>query len=142
MKALFTIFIAVLLFAACNNSRSTSQLETSKERLSIEKADPADEIKKEKAALNGLVYAIIDVNDDQKERLRLVNELVQKCPEWFGAIDKVKIKNNELLGVLDIVNGWYEKKLLLISSQGAVQKAVDDVVKAQDEYDALKAKGL
>lgn len=95
--------------------------------------DPATEMKKEQIELNALVYSIAGVNDNQKVRLGLINQLIQKSPEWFSHIDREKISNIELLSILGNVNKEYERRLLLIAREKTAQAAADKVAKQEDE---------
>ena len=91
----------------------------------------SDKIMEEKAEINGLVSAIIALNEGDSMRLDLLNQLQQKYPDVIDAIDLEKLSNEQLAESLKRVNGEYERKY-------NSQKANEERAEEQEEIDELK----
>lgn len=91
--------------------------------LNISKTVP-DALRAEHLEAQVLVNSIADLNEGNIIRAKLLDALVAKYPDFFGDIDKEKIKNEELLGVLDKVNLAYKQRIAIADSEfkAAVQE--------------------
>ncbi|PZP40641.1 MAG: hypothetical protein DI598_19200, partial [Pseudopedobacter saltans] len=68
------------------------------------------------------------------ERRQLLETLVGKYPEFFGKLDIEKTKNEDLLSLLNQVNGAYEKRIALASGQLAFDTNSKNLQEAQSDY--------
>ena len=75
----------------------------------------SESTKKEKEDINLLVGEITSLNKGNDLRKRLLDDLLNKYPEYFANIDKDKITNKELKEILDNVNASIEKKIHLMA---------------------------
>ncbi|PZP41481.1 MAG: hypothetical protein DI598_18175, partial [Pseudopedobacter saltans] len=91
----------------------------------------------ERQEINTLVRSIISLNEKNDVRKRLLGELVNKYPDFFGKLDAEKLKNEGLLKSLDAVNKAYEKKYALESANYNLGKTSKDLLDAQQELDRL-----
>lgn len=90
-----------------------------------------EQLGQQQAKMNMLVRSITDYNLGEDQRKQKLAELQAAYPEYFGNIDTEKIKNEELLGILEDVNGEYSRKI-----EVAANKAVLDSL--QKEIEATK----
>ena len=83
-----------------------------------------ESLRTEKLEANTLVQSIQTLNEKSVVRGQLIDQLKAKYPDFFGEIDKEKVKNQELLSILDKVNGAYDKRIDMAEhmSAGQVQK--------------------
>lgn len=65
----------------------------------------------EKASINSLVKSITQLNQGNMIRGKMIDELVTKYPDLFAGIDKEKVKNEQLLSILNKVNAAYDKRI-------------------------------
>lgn len=84
--------------------------------LNISKSVP-EVLAGERAEISGLVSMITTLNIGNRERATLLDTLVKKYPDLFGAIDKEKITNEQLLGTLRQINGLYKERIELAGTQ-------------------------
>lgn len=100
-------------------------------------------VEAERDALNSLVKAIINTNDDEKLRGMLIDELNDKYPSFLAGLDKEKTTNELLVGILGNVNAEYNHRIKLAEQQAklaAVQEAMTAASKRQLEIEIEKAK--
>lgn len=110
-------------------------------------AENSRSITQEKAQLNGLVTAIINTNDNQTTRNRLIDELNAKYPGFISFIDKEKVTNTLLAQALADVNDQYDMKLRSVAlnsksqayEQAAV-KAMQRQIEIQTELSEIRSK--
>lgn len=89
-----------------------------------------DSIITERTEVNTLVSAITSVNTSNEVRLQLLGRLKSTYPDVFGSIDAEKIKNGELLEILQKVNSEYDKRIGLASRQ----QRVNDLQEKYNNY--------
>ncbi len=83
-----------------------------------------ESLRTERLEANTLVGAITRLNEKSEVRGQLIDQLKAKYPEFYGQIDKEKTKNEELLSILNKVNGAYDKRIDVAQHayNGQVQK--------------------
>lgn len=96
---------------------------------------PEEALKREQDELNSLVYAIVGANKETGERSRLMGELNQKFPDFLGNLDAEKVKNNELIAILNQVNQKYQLRFSLIARQKIAQEKADKAEARRDDYE-------
>lgn len=101
------LFIPMVTAAAVANTKLVNTIN------SWLKVPASEKIKDEKKEMELLVTQVTSLNEGNDTRNKLIDELVSKYPDYFGNIDKEKIKNSELLGMLGKVNEAYEKRIQL-----------------------------
>jgi hypothetical protein len=84
----------------------------------------------EQSELTSLVTAIVNTNDNQEIRNRLIDELNKKYPGFISFIDKEKVSNDLLLAALKDVNDQYSIKLKNKALESKGQAYEDAAVKA------------
>lgn len=87
-------------------------------------------ILEEKANLTSLVTAIINTNNNQSTRNRLITELNAKYPDFIAFIDKEKVSNELLSNALADVNEKYDLKLKSVAINSKVQTYEQAIVKS------------
>lgn len=109
----------------------------------------ATKIENERIELNKLALSIMDANDDQEERNRLIDELKAKYPDLLGDIDNETVSNDYLAKAMERVNNQYivkirnaqnEKTLLKLAELQA--DALDRQVNARDKFNESLAKSM
>lgn len=94
----------------------------------------SEELGKEQSSINVLVGSITGLNEKSELRKKLLDELATKYPQYFGNIDKEKIKNSELITILKGVNSEYDKRIKLAvfgEDVAKLQKEGTDIFKKQ-----------
>lgn len=109
-------------------------------------AENSKAVMEEKAQLTGLVTAIINTNDNQATRNRLIDELNAKYPGFISFIDKEKVTNELLAQALADVNEQYDMKLRSVALNSKSQayeqatvKAMQRQIEIQDELNKLRS---
>ena len=77
----------------------------------------SDTLVGEKGGIDALVGAITSMNEGNIVRKQLLTELVAEYPQWFSQLDIEKVKNSELLGILDKVNSAYDDRIKIATSK-------------------------
>lgn len=80
--------------------------------LNISKSVP-EQLRAEQAELNSLTTSITKLNEGNLTRSNMLEMLKNKFPDVFGAIDTEKVKNEELLSVLQKVNKEYKDRIAI-----------------------------
>lgn len=80
--------------------------------LNIGKSIP-ETLRDEQTEIRTLVTSITSLNEGNEMRGLLLDKLANKYPDFLGNLDKEKVKNQELLGVMDKVNQSYRDKIAL-----------------------------
>jgi len=96
----------------------------------------SEKIRQEQFEVNNLVHSIVSVNDNQKIRNGLINELQQKYPDFIGNIDAEKISNDELLKKLEDVNKAYLERIKIAVNEEDItanEKEMQKIWKEQRE---------
>lgn len=70
-------------------------------------------LKQEREEINALVLSITDFAIGTDERRKALDRLMTLYPEYFGNIDKEKVKNEDLLKQLKLVNDQYAQKIIM-----------------------------
>jgi tape measure domain-containing protein len=83
--------------------------------LNISKTVP-EVLATEKNVVNSLYLSISKLNEGNELRKNLLIKLKDQYPDFFGKIDVEKIKNSELLTILNNVNTAYQKRIELATS--------------------------
>jgi hypothetical protein len=68
-------------------------------------------LKGQQAEIVGLVGAITSLNEGNATRKNMLQELLDKYPEFFAGLNAETAKNQDLLNVLQKVNGEYDKRI-------------------------------
>jgi len=109
-------------------------------------AENSKAVMEEKAQLTGLVTAIINTNDNQATRNRLIDELNAKYPGFISFIDKEKVTNELLAQALADVNEQYDLKLRSVALNSKSQayeqasvKAMQRQIEIQNELNKLRS---
>lgn len=106
---------------------------------------PVESLKKEHTELNTLVMKIASLNEGDKKRLELINELIRKYPKYYGEIDAATVSNNQLLTSLREVNRQMIRQIYIegrkeeladLQKNAAEKLAVE--MKYQDDLNTLK----
>lgn len=85
----------------------------------------------EKTNLESLVRAIVNTNDNNVLRNKLIAELKEKYPGFIGFIDNEKISNNLLLSALKDVNDQYSIRIKNAALMAQTQAYDNAAIKAQ-----------
>ena len=106
----------------------------------------SEAIFKQRSELTSLVTAIINTNNNEQTRSRLIDELNQKYQGFISFIDKEKVSNELLASALADVNEQYDMKLKSISLNSKAQayenaavKAMQRQIEIQDELNKLRS---
>src|SRR5690554_2629643 len=93
----------------------------------------SDAIGKEQVELNMLIGRIVDLNENNKERASLINQLKNNYPDFISFIKDEDYSNKNLLKTLELVNDNYRDRILL-------QTQVENTSEAIRKRDALVQK--
>lgn len=91
-------------------------------------AEKTESIQAEKSALNALVGAIIDTNDNEQLRNDLIEQLQKQYPGFLANIEKEKITNELLQGALMNANQEYERRINLMAEEAKEQAYQETLV--------------
>lgn len=91
-------------------------------------AEKTESIQAEKSALNALVGAIIDTNDNEQLRNDLIEQLQKQYPGFLANIEKEKITNELLQGALMNANQEYERRINLMAEEAKAQAYQETLV--------------
>lgn len=112
--------------------------------MNISKTVP-EQLMAEKMEVNTLVGSITKLNEGNAMRARLIDMLSAKYPDLFGNIDKEKIKNAELLDILNKVNGSYDQrmkyasyKMLAEGQSKEMHDLMELAMRAQSQAEAIR----
>lgn len=89
----------------------------------------SEKLMEEQREMNNLVVSIQSVNDNNRVRRALLDELIKKYPEYFGKLDAEKTSNEELFKILSKVNDLYREKIAL----AAIGEEIAEVEKTSIE---------
>ena len=89
----------------------------------------------EKSGVNTLIATITSLNEKNDVRSALLKDLVKQYPDLFSGIDKEKIKNGELLAMLNDINTAYDKRINMAISTDNRNKLEEDVT---NNFNSLK----
>ena len=103
------------------------------------KLDASEELRREQAALNGLVVAATSANNTQESRNRFIKDLQKEYPDFLGNLDAETVTNEQLRNRLVEVNAEYKKKINLLVQQEVVAEAQKELIELQiEELDLVK----
>ena len=91
-------------------------------------AEKTESIQAEKSALNALVGAIIDTNNNEQLRNDLIEQLQKQYPGFLANIEKEKITNELLQGALMNANQEYERRINLMAEEAKAQAYQETLV--------------
>lgn len=94
----------------------------------------------EQASVNSLVGSITSLNEGNSTRTKLLEMLKTKYPDLFSNLDTEKVKNNELLTILNDVNTAYKTRIGLASSNLLIDK--NTAIAAESEAEYLRTKTI
>lgn len=97
----------------------------------------SDKLRSEQAEINNLVHSIISVNDNQKLRNGLLQELNTKYPQLLGNINSEKVTNEQLLGMLEDINKEYLKRIQIAVNEEDIKKNESESQKNWKDQRAL-----
>jgi hypothetical protein len=101
--------------------------------LNVSKTVPAT-LQAERGEVNALVGVIGTLNMGNTTRAALIGQLITKYPDLFKNIDVEKIKNSELLAMLNDINSAYDKRIGYATNDLIIGNATRDLKAAKDEY--------
>ena len=112
------------------NKASVTQeaFNNTQERAKELSAEKTESIQEEKSALNALVGAIIDTNDNEQLRNDLIEQLQKQYPGFLANIEKEKITNELLQGALMNANQEYERRINLMAEEAKAQAYQETLV--------------
>lgn len=112
------------------NKASVTQeaFNNTQERAKELSAEKTESIQEEKSALNALVGAIIDTNDNEQLRNDLIEQLQKQYPGFLAHIEKEKITNELLQGALMNANQEYERRINLMAEEAKAQAYQETLV--------------
>lgn len=90
----------------------------------------SDQLAAEAAEIEVLVRSATAYGTTLEERLKLLNELDQKYPEFLQGLETDKVTNAELKKIMDGVNESYRQRVLITSENEKVDKALRKEKKA------------
>ena len=107
--------------------RTVTQLASSFISLITPIKTQIDLLRQEQGEINILVTQIQNVNDNQEERNRLIEELNTEYPSFLKNLDKENLSNEQLADRLKDVNEQFVKKIALVSAEKELQKVQDEI---------------
>lgn len=112
------------------NKASVTQeaFNNTQERAKELSAEKMESIQAEKSALNALVGAIIDTNNNEQLRNDLIEQLQKQYPGFLANIEKEKITNELLQGALMNANQEYERRINLMNEEAKAQAYQETLV--------------
>jgi hypothetical protein len=96
-------------------------------------------IAQEKAQLNSLVESLIDANDNEDIRKRIILEIQQKYPEFIGNIDMETASTAQLRDRLEEVNAQYDAKMRKMSIQRRINNMDEEIADVEEKIDEINA---
>ena len=101
--------------------------------------DESDALAKQQIELNNLVGAITNVNNTEKTRKKLIEELNLRYPEFLKNLDQEKVTNEELVLRLKDVNAELTKKIIIKKKEEELTKLISEQVDLRiKELDLIK----
>jgi hypothetical protein len=91
-------------------------------------------IEEEREGLNLLVRKITDTNVKTDERKQLIQQLQSEYPNFLKNLDAEKVSNEQLADRLREANKEYRNKLLLATSESALQTQAKKLEKAREQF--------
>ncbi len=91
-------------------------------------------LSQERGELNSLLRVITNLNEGNELRRSLLQQLNTKYPDLFKNIDIEKVKNNELLTMLNDINNAYDKRIGFATSDLIMGNAKTAAEEAQANY--------
>lgn len=91
-------------------------------------AEKTESVQAEQSALNALVGAIIDTNNNEQLRNDLIEQLQKQYPGFLANIEKEKITNELLQGALMNANQEYERRINLMAEEAKAQAYQETIV--------------
>ena len=112
------------------NKASVEQeaLNNTQERAKELAAQHTESVRAEKNALNALVGAIVETNDNEKLRADLIKQLREQYPEFLKGVKDEVLTNELLKGALANANHEYERRIALINEQARAQAYQETLV--------------
>lgn len=89
----------------------------------------SDELRDEQTEINSLVLSITSLNEGNKVRDGLIDELLENYGDYFEGLDKEKAKNEDLLKVLKEINAEMETRIM----RAVFEEEIQDWAKAGQE---------
>ena len=99
--------------------------------LFVASKDLGVELDKDNLALNQSVFSIVNLNQQNSQRIAVIRDLQKLYPEYLGNIDAEKVTNEQLLGLLYKVNNAYQGRLQSLG-------IYNDYLGKEDELDRRK----
>ena len=127
ITAVITGLIALVKWMS-KASVTQEAFNNAQERAKELSAEKTESIQAEKSALNALVGAIIDTNDNEKLRNDLIEQLQKQYPGFLANIEKEKITNELLQGALMNANQEYERRINLMAEEAKAQAYQETLV--------------
>lgn len=121
-----TLATAFMLFK--NNAK-----EVSEEQKRINKAivDAKSPMQQEQAEVNLLVNRIMQLNEGNAERKKLLENLAKNYPDFLGSLDKENVTNKQLADQLLKVNDQYREKIKLAATAAEREEIMKTAVENQ-----------
>ncbi len=91
-------------------------------------AQNTESVHAEKNALNALVGAIVETNNNEKLRADLIKQLREQYPEFLKGVEDEVLTNELLKGALANVNHEYERRIAMLNEQAKAQAYQETLV--------------
>ena len=104
----------------------------------------SEAMEEQRIRMNALVQGITDVNTNEEERSRLINELNARYPKFLENLDTEKVTNEELRARLKEVNDELVNKIIIQRENEKIEEAANDLAEERidraDEEIELRTK--
>lgn len=81
-----------------------------------------EKLRKEQYQAKILIRSIVSLNEGNKHRSKLLNELKQNYPDLLKNIDSERVSNQQLLNILNQINEQYEERITLAAYNEDLQR--------------------
>lgn len=119
----------IALVSWLNKASATQEAFNSTQKRANElAAQNTESVHAEKNALNALVGAIIETNNNEKLRADLIKQLREQYPEFLKGVEDEVLTNELLKGALANVNHEYERRIAMLNEQAKAQAYQETLV--------------
>ncbi len=128
--AITAVVTGLIAFVKWLNKASVTQeaFNNTQDRAKELAAQNTESTQAEKNALNALVGAIVETNNNEQLRNDLIEQLQKQYPGFLGNIEKEKITNELLQGALMNANQEYERRIALLTEEAKAQAYQETMV--------------
>lgn len=128
--AIAAVIVGLVELVKWLNKASVTQeaFNNTQERAKELAAQNTESVRIEKNALNALVGAIIETNNNEKLRADLIKQLREQYPEFLKGVNDEVLTNELLKGALANANHEYERRIALLNEQAKAQAYQETLV--------------